>query len=119
MFPDQTLEVRAALTISSIGSVPQPIGGIPTRGELYDFNDWDMGRLDDLPTVFGAGNVVTGKGNIVASRKHAKHVAGHMTEHYLKLADAVQRLEPLTKEMRTSIYERVRERQEQVAQETV
>jgi NADPH-dependent glutamate synthase beta subunit-like oxidoreductase len=80
---DQTFERRGVYTISSIGSVPKEIPGIPMKGELFAFTDWDIGRLADYPTVFSAGNVVTGKGNIVASRKHAREVSGKVMEAFL------------------------------------
>ena len=57
------------------------------KGELFDFVDWDLGRLDTYPTVFATGNVATGKGNIVASRKHAKHVGEAMIEAFLGLGE--------------------------------
>lgn len=77
---DETYERRGSYVISSIGSIPEPIPGIAMQGELFAFTDWDLGRLADHPTVFSAGNVVTGKGNIVASRKHATHVAERLVE---------------------------------------
>ena len=57
------------------------------KGELYDFIDWDSGRLRGYPTVFSVGNVVTGKGNIVASRKHAEQVTSEAIEAFLGVAD--------------------------------
>ncbi len=111
---DQTVDIRGPLVISSIGSIPAPVQGIPMNGELYDFKDWDFGTLADYPTLFSCGNVVTGKGNIVDSRRHAKKVAGHMTDAYFKLADDVQKLEPLGAEAREALLARVRERQEKV-----
>jgi NADPH-dependent glutamate synthase beta subunit-like oxidoreductase len=84
---DETFERRGTYVISSIGSIPAPIGGIPMKGELFDFVDWDLGRLADYPTVFSTGNVATGKGNIVASRKHAIHVAHEMVESFLGLGE--------------------------------
>ncbi len=84
---DETFERRGAQVLSSIGSIPEPIEGIPMKGELFDFSDWDFGRLERYPNVFSAGNVVTGKGNIVASRKHAKHVSKKAIEAYLGVAD--------------------------------
>jgi NADPH-dependent glutamate synthase beta subunit-like oxidoreductase len=63
---DETFERRGVYVISSIGSIPEAIEGIPMKGELFEFSDWDLGRLAGYPTVFSAGNVVTGKGNIVA-----------------------------------------------------
>lgn len=84
---DETFERRGSCVISSIGSIPEPISGITMTGELYDFADWDTGRLNDYPTVFSVGNVVTGKGNIVASRKHAEHVTTDAIEAFLGVAD--------------------------------
>ncbi len=109
---DETVDVRAPMIISSIGSIPEPLPGIALRSELYDFQDLNLGRLADFPTLFSAGNVVTGKGNIVESRKHARHVAGYMTEHYLKLADAVQALKPLPPDVRNTLLARVRNHQQ-------
>jgi hypothetical protein len=57
-------------------------------GELFAFTDWDVGRLAGYPTVFSAGNVVTGKGNIVASRKHAREVSGTVIEAFLGIAES-------------------------------
>jgi NADPH-dependent glutamate synthase beta subunit-like oxidoreductase len=82
-----TEEVRAPLVISSIGSIPEPLPGIKERGELYDFSDRELGRLTGYETVFGAGNAVTGKGNINASRKHSIQVATHLIEQFLGIGD--------------------------------
>jgi NADPH-dependent glutamate synthase beta subunit-like oxidoreductase len=84
---DETFERRGCYVISSIGSIPQPIEGIPMRGELFDFADWQLGRLPDYPTVFSTGNVATGKGNIVASRKHARGVAETIALAFLGLGE--------------------------------
>ncbi|MBW2230497.1 MAG: FAD-dependent oxidoreductase [Deltaproteobacteria bacterium] len=85
---DDTYERRGPVVISSIGSIPEPIDGIDMKGELFDFVDWTYGRLAAYPTVFSAGNVVTGKGNIVASRKHARQVSKEAVEAYLGVGDA-------------------------------
>jgi len=54
--------------------------------------------------VFSAGNVVTGKGNIVASRKHATMVAS-------RAADEIAKLPTPAPTAQASVRERVRERQ--------
>jgi NADPH-dependent glutamate synthase beta subunit-like oxidoreductase len=105
---DETVDVRAPMVISSIGSVPERLPGIAMRGELYNFSDWDLGRLEEYPNLFSAGNVVTGKGNIVDSRKHARFVANEVVEGYVRLADQVKRLPPISAEQRDRILERVR-----------
>jgi NADPH-dependent glutamate synthase beta subunit-like oxidoreductase len=84
---DETYERRGAYVISSIGSIPEAIPGIAMQGELIAYTDWDLGRLADWPTVFSAGNVVTGKGNIVASRKHATHVAEEVIAAFLGVGE--------------------------------
>jgi NADPH-dependent glutamate synthase beta subunit-like oxidoreductase len=81
---DETFERRGPYVISSIGSIPAPLDGIPMKGELFAFSDWELGRLPEYPNVFSAGNVATGKGNIVASRKHAAAVANAMLRGFLR-----------------------------------
>jgi NADPH-dependent glutamate synthase beta subunit-like oxidoreductase len=110
-----TEEVRGSQVISSIGSIPEPLEGVPQKGELYAYSDWDLGRLPDFPTLFSAGNVVTGKGNIVDSRKHARSVGHHVRDEYLKLAGDVRAQPPLAPERREALLKRVRARQERVA----
>lgn len=81
----ETFELRGNAVISSIGSIPEPIPGIDMKGELFAFSDWELGQLDGMPTVFSAGNVVTGKGNIIASRKHSSQIGQHLSEAFLGL----------------------------------
>ena len=104
---DETFEARGSCVISSIGSIPEPIDGIETKGELFRFTDWELGRLDGYPNVFSAGNVVTGKGNIVASRKHAASVGG-------KVAEEIAKLPPANGATLERVRARVRERQRAV-----
>ena len=84
---DETFERRGSCVISSIGSIPEGIDGVAMKGELIEFSDWDYGRIDGYPSVFSVGNVVTGKGNIVASRKHARAVSEAAIEVFLGLDD--------------------------------
>jgi len=79
-------EAQAPLVVSSIGSVPEPIKGIPQRGELYDYTDRTLGRLEGYETVFSTGNVVTGKGNILASRRHSIEATTQVIESFLGVA---------------------------------
>jgi len=116
---DETYERRGAYVISSIGSIPDAISGIAMKGELFAFTDWDLGRLAAWPSVYSAGNVVTGKGNIVVSRKHATHVAERMTEELRaqagalaeRVAGAVAAQPPHDAATRARLEERVRARQ--------
>ncbi len=76
----EVLEVRTDLTVSSIGSVPEQIVGVPHKGELFDYADWNSGALTGLERAFGLGNALTGRGNIKDSRKSAKAVASQVME---------------------------------------
>lgn len=71
---DEHLDVPTPLVVSSIGSIPELIDGIPSRGELYLWRDRETGELADDAEVYGLGNVLTGKGNIVESRKSSRKV---------------------------------------------
>jgi ferredoxin/flavodoxin---NADP+ reductase len=84
--PDSAALVRAELTVSSIGSIPEQIPGIPAKGEVYAYIDAKVGLLDDGPTaVYAAGNVLTGKGNIKDSLESGTFVGIHVAESYLGL----------------------------------
>ena len=132
---DELFELRAPYFVSSIGSIPLPIEGVAMKGELFDFKDWKLGRLEGYPTVFSVGNVVTGKGNIVASRRHATIVAEELIERYLGIGDGktavnprdikakaeaervvrhIQRLTPAPPEVIQEIRARARARQAEV-----
>ncbi|MEE8581986.1 MAG: hypothetical protein V3T33_10410, partial [Myxococcota bacterium] len=95
---DERFELRGSYVVSSIGSIPEPIPGIESKGELFRFSDWDLGHLDEYPGVFSVGNVVTGKGNIVASRKHALHVMEAALERFLGLGEVGHEGEDLVAE---------------------
>ncbi len=81
-------DARAKLTISSIGSIPQPIPGIPQKGETYIYADQKIGLLMEGPTaVFAAGNVLTGKGNIKDSLDSGTEIGMRVAEAYLGLSN--------------------------------
>jgi ferredoxin--NADP+ reductase len=80
-------EVSSPFVVSSIGSVPEPMPGVPMRGELYDYANMTTGQLRDLPGVYGLGNVLTGQGNIRDSRASARDVSQHVLAGYLGIGD--------------------------------
>jgi NADPH-dependent glutamate synthase beta subunit-like oxidoreductase len=108
---DERVDVRAPLVISSIGSIPEPLPGIEQKGELYAFEDAELGRLAAWPGLVSVGNVVTGKGNIVASRKHAARVGKHVAAEWEKLAQSLASDAPLAPARREALLARVRARQ--------
>lgn len=134
MRPDDKVAVRSKLIISSIGSIPQPIEGLPNRGELIDFESFDNGKVRGFDNVFGLGNVLTGKGNIKESRKNAVDVGGRLVADYLfgdgltaqaavqraahesaeRAIDVAQKAPPLSPEAQRQIHARVREQWQRV-----
>jgi ferredoxin--NADP+ reductase len=80
-------QLRAPMVISSIGSVPEKIPGIAMKSEYYDFNNESLPRYGESDHVFGAGNVVTGQGNIRSSLLHSKKITAKVIENYIGVAD--------------------------------
>ena len=80
-------DVSASMVISSLGSIPRPIEGVPTKGELYHYDSWDTGEVHGLDGVFGLGNVLTGKGNIRDSRANAIEIIEKVVAAYLGVGD--------------------------------
>jgi NADPH-dependent glutamate synthase beta subunit-like oxidoreductase len=85
--PSSEQEIRAALVVSSIGSVPEKLPGIDMKGEYYTFTDEDLPRYTGMDRVFGVGNVVTGQGNIRVSLVHSQKVTAHLIENYMSIGD--------------------------------
>jgi len=85
---DSAEDLRGDQTISSIGSIPMPLPGVPQRGEVYSYVDQKIGLLLDSPIlVFAAGNVLTGKGNIKDSLDSGTEIGARIAESYLGLSE--------------------------------
>jgi hypothetical protein len=131
---------RAPMTISSIGSIPEPIPGIPQKGEVYTYADQKIGLLMEGATaVFAAGNVLTGKGNIKDSLVSGTEIGTRVAEAYLglsgeelkiaegarkaaadsgeKIASAVTARQKIAPEGVANVLRRARERQRAVGYE--
>jgi ferredoxin/flavodoxin---NADP+ reductase len=88
IIPDRNEEVRGPFVVSSIGSIPERITNIPLQGEVYRYVNIKSGLLIDAPTsVFAAGNVLTGKGNIKDSLDSGTEIGTHVAESYLGLSE--------------------------------
>lgn len=109
------LEVRAPLTVSSIGSLPQTVEGVPTKGDLYEFDSPVTGALIGVDRVWGLGNVLTGKGNIRDSRTNASVVAERIIETLLGVPEVEQSVD----EMSAALHEEFRARARGVMQQAL
>ncbi len=140
ILPGTQSSVRAILTVSSIGSIPEEISGIPSKGEVYAYMNAKVGLVSDGPTaVYVAGNVLTGKGNIKDSLESGTFVGTYVAESYLglngaeldlaagtrtearaqgeQIAGAIGRRPLLASEQVAEVMRRVRERQRVVGYE--
>ena len=115
------IEVRAPYIISSIGSIPESIPGIPMRGNMYDIIQDPCCRVRGYNNVFALGNTVTGRGNIRESAKHGKEVATKIIDHYInsqtplpanKIDGVVPFVPKVTGDKRDAIVARVKTMQE-------
>ncbi len=76
--------VKTPLVVSSIGSIPEPLPGVPLEGELYRFANPEMGQIAGYENVFALGNAVTGRGNIRDSLLHSRKTVRKIAEDFLE-----------------------------------
>jgi ferredoxin--NADP+ reductase len=129
--PGSETPVRAPLVISSIGSIPEHIDGLPMSGQVYRIEDESCCRVEGFDHVFAIGNAVTGRGNINESLKHGRQVTLTLLERYLSplspeeaamrqaesavgdkvktISAEIQRLPIPSQAQRRAIFERVRQ----------
>lgn len=89
----ETCNFETQLVISSIGSLPEELPSIPYKGDyLKTYGEFGH-KIEGFDNVFAIGNVVTGKGNILDSKKHGREITGKILEgHFsdLKLNDPME-----------------------------
>jgi len=75
---------RTDLVISSIGSLPEPLKGLPFKNSLIETDTNDSCRVKGYENVFAIGNAVTGRGNIAESRLHGRESAHSIMDTHLE-----------------------------------
>lgn len=86
--PGELVQVRSPLVISSIGSIPELLPGIPATGSIFDLLAEETGQVRGFDHVFALGNAVTGRGNIKESRVHGIGVARYVADAFLGWPEA-------------------------------
>lgn len=81
--PGSAKEYHAPLVISSIGSVPEKIPGLPYEGDIFKVDDRKQGKITGFENVFALGNAVTGRGNIRESVIHSRQVSETIVDQFL------------------------------------
>jgi len=81
----ETFPIYTEQVISSIGSIPEKIEGIPYEGDRIKTEGQDnLSRISGFNNVFAIGNAVTGKGNIKTAKEHGSMVTQKLLDEYLK-----------------------------------
>ena len=86
-------EVRSSLVISSIGSIPEPIAGIPMQWQTYETHAHELCRIEGYANAFALGNAVTGRGNILESLKHSRAISTTLAEQSLTNKELQQKIQ--------------------------
>jgi ferredoxin--NADP+ reductase len=79
--------VESPLVISSIGSIPERIPGLPYSHELLAIDNPATGKIKGFDHAFAIGNAVTGRGNIRESQLHGRDMSRQLINNYLGLGD--------------------------------
>jgi len=82
LVPGSEIVIKSPLVVSSIGSVPGQLPGIPYRGDLIAVDDPETGRIEGFENVFALGNAVTGRGNIRESMIHGRQISRRLAEDF-------------------------------------
>lgn len=80
---NDVFQAEAPLVISSIGSIPEMIKGIPSDGSIFKITDPDSCQIAGFENVFAIGNAVTGKGNINESVLHGRRITAEIMDRHL------------------------------------
>ncbi len=75
-------DFKSSMVISSIGSLPEQIKGVPIKKDLLSTTGIGGCRILGYDHVFALGNAVTGRGNIKESRDHGRESAKRIIENH-------------------------------------
>ncbi len=105
-----TFDIYTDQVISSIGSIPEKIEGIPYDGDrIKTEGDDSISRVYGYDNVFAIGNAVTGKGNIKTAKEHGSMVTQRLLDEYLQKNTQAfdMELEAYNKEVRQKTDEKI------------
>ncbi|HBH06069.1 MAG TPA: hypothetical protein DDX92_05665 [Flavobacteriales bacterium] len=77
------LHYPTELIISSIGSIPENLNSVPSQDELIDTHGELSCRVAGFDNVFAIGNAVTGRGNILESKRHGRNTTEQIIDTHL------------------------------------
>jgi ferredoxin--NADP+ reductase len=78
------------MLISSIGSLPKATPSLPIVHNYLKTTGAQGFQVEGFNNVFAVGNVVTGRGNILESRKHGREITDIIIEEHLGTTDPME-----------------------------
>lgn len=104
---DSFFELKTAMLISSIGSVPEQIKGLRYGDSSLKMEGNSEYHVYGFENVFAVGNAVTGSGNIQESKQHGKQMTGVIIDKYLT-SDALEKwLTNQNNEIKTKVNQQI------------
>ena len=83
----ETFVLKTPLLISSIGSLPDRISGLPYDGSALKMRNKNGYIVFGFSNVFAIGNAVTGRGNIQESKSHGNLMTNKIIDEHLEQDD--------------------------------
>jgi len=80
---EETFEIRTKFVIGSIGSIPKKMEGLEYDGEKLKMSPDSEYNVFGYENVFAIGNAITGKGNIMSSKKHGREMTARIIDEHL------------------------------------
>jgi len=80
----ETIRFETDLLVSSIGSLPKETASLPIAGNVLKTYGEYGSQVEGFDNVFAVGNVVTGRGNILESRKHGRQITDNIIDEHLE-----------------------------------
>ena len=106
--------------ISSIGSLPEKISGLPYEYSKLKMKNDNGYRVDGFSNVFAIGNAVTGKGNIRESKKHGSLMTKKIIEEHLGQEDLLEEwLVNYNKNIKTKVQEQIKEIESEINSKSI
>lgn len=105
---DETLTVKTPMLISSIGSLPEEINGLPYAGATLKMVSENGYRVTGFSNVFAIGNAVTGKGNIQDSKSHGSSMTNKIIDEHLQSDDLLEEwLQNINTNLKNKVNEQI------------
>ena len=122
LIPDKenTFIMETPVLISSIGSLPEKINGLPYEYSKLKMKNDNGYRVDGFSNVFAIGNAVTGKGNIRESKKHGSLMTKKIIEEHLGQEDLLEEwLVNYNKNIKTKVQEQIKEIESEINSKSI